>query len=88
MDCEKVKRDRRGKLCIIENMLQSLKGESQIKTHIAYNSKLHPRTIAKYLPLLVELHLVTKSTLNTYKITSKGVLFLRDYSKLNKYGSI
>ena len=63
MDRKKVRRDRRGKLCIIENMLQSLKGESQIKTHIAYNSKLDFRTIAKYLPLFVELHLVTKSIL-------------------------
>lgn len=69
----------------MEAILQSLKEDPQLKTHIAYKSKLDSRTITKYLPLLVELRLVRKTSSAKYEITKKGLGFLKDYAKLKKY---
>ena len=72
----------------MESVLKTLKEGSRLKTHIAYESKLDSRTIAKYLPLLLELHLVTKTSSGKYEITKKGLGFLKDYAKLKKYDAL
>jgi len=81
-------RTKRGTLSITENILQSLKDGEELKTHIAYKSKIDSRTIEKYLPLLVELHLVERAPSDRYRITKKGLQYLTKYDELKEYGVI
>jgi predicted transcriptional regulator len=69
----------------MESILLSLARGSQLKTHIAYQSKLDSRTISRYLPLLIELGLIRKTSSDLFKITEKGYAFLKDYAKVKKY---
>jgi predicted transcriptional regulator len=81
-------RTKRGTLSITENILQALKDGEEIKTHIAYKSKIDSRTIEKYLPLLIELHLVERTPSDRYRITKKGQQYLKKYDELKEYGVI
>jgi predicted transcriptional regulator len=81
-------RTKRGTLSITENILQALKDGEQLKTHIAYKSKIDSRTIEKYLPLLMELHLVERAQEDRYRITKKGLQYLKKYDELKEYGVI
>ncbi len=78
---------KRGALSIIESILQSLKAGPELKTNIAHRSRIDSRTIARYLTLLVELRLVKPMASGKYKITSKGVGFLKEYAKLKHYNA-
>ncbi len=78
---------KRGALSIIESILQSLKEGPELKTNIAHRSRIDSRTIARYLPLLVELRLVKPMPSGKYKITSKGVGFPKEYAKLKHYNA-
>lgn len=81
-------RQKRGALSIMQSILLALKEGPDIKTNIGYKAKIDSRTIARYLPLLVKLHLVTRIRSRKYKITRKGVAFLKQYAKLKKYNAI
>lgn len=72
----------------MQSILQSLREGPQLKTHVAYNSKIDSRTIVKYLPLLIKLGLVTKKSSGRYSITKKGLAFLKDYAKLKEYDEL
>ncbi len=78
---------KRGALSIIESILQALREGPELKTNIAHKSRTDSRTIRRYLPLLVELRLVKPVAPAKYKITSKGVGFLEQYTKLKHYNS-
>ena len=77
---------KRGALSICESILQAVKDAPELKTPIAYKSRLDSRTIERYLPLLVELHLIARTSSGKYEITKKGIDFLKQYDKLKKYG--
>ena len=79
-------RRKRGTLSITESILQALKEGPELKTHVAYKSKIDSRTIEKYLTFLMELRLVKSTPSSKYAITKKGVEFLKQYAKLKTYG--
>ncbi len=79
-------RRKRGTLSITESILHSLKEGPELKTHVAYKSKIDSRTIEKYLGFLTSLHLVKPTSSGKYAITRKGVEFLKQYAKLKTYG--
>ena len=79
-------RRKRGTLSITESILQALTEGNELKTHIAYKSKIDSRTIEKYLRFLADLHLITITRSGGYKITRKGLEFLKKYSELKKFG--
>lgn len=79
-------RRKRGTLSITESILHSLKEGPELKTHVAYKSKIDSRTIEKYLSFLTSLHLVKPTTSGKYAITRKGIEFLKHYAKLKTYG--
>jgi len=79
-------RRKRGTLSITESILHSLKEGPELKTHVAYKSKIDSRTIEKYLRFLTSLHLVKPTTSGKFAITRKGIEFLKHYAKLKTYG--
>ena len=81
-------RRKRGTLSITESILQSLKEGPELKTHIAYMSKIDSRTIEKYLSFLIELHLVKSMPSGKFTISRKGLEFLKQYAKLKTYGVV
>ena len=78
---------KRGMLNIIENILQSTKKGYELKTHIAYEAKIDSRTIKKYIPMLVKMGLVKQTEKRKYKITKRGLGFLKNYAQMKKYNS-
>ena len=78
---------KRGTLSITESILQALKDGSELKTHIAYASRIDSRTTEKYLRFLTSLHLI-KETSGKFTITKKGLELLKEYSKLKKYDAV
>lgn len=79
-------RRKRGTLSITESILHALKEGPELKTHVAYKSKIDSRTIEKYLSFLTSLHMVKSTQSGKYTITKKGVEFLKQYAKLKTYG--
>ena len=79
-------RRKRGTLSITESILHALKEGPELKTHVAYKSKIDSRTIEKYLSFLTSLHLVKPTSSGKYTITRKGIDFLKQYAKLKTYG--
>ncbi len=75
-------------LDITESLLQAIVSGSKLKTHMAYHSKTDSRTITRYLPFLTELGLIKLAKSDKYEITRKGRGFLKQYSKLRKYGVV
>jgi len=78
---------KRGTLSITESILQALKDGPELKTHIAYASRIDSRTTEKYLRFLTSLHLI-KETSGKFTITKKGLELLKEYSKLKKYDTV
>jgi predicted transcriptional regulator len=61
--------------------------EDTLKTHIMYKCNLSHRQLEIYLNLLLEIgllksHFNEENNARSYKITSKGLVFLKIYSKL------
>ena len=81
-------RHKRGTLGITESILQALKEGPELKTHIAYKSRIDSRTIERYIPFLTQLHLVEPTPSRKYKITRKGLELLKQYAKLKKYDAM
>ncbi|MEM2760584.1 MAG: winged helix-turn-helix domain-containing protein [Nitrososphaerales archaeon] len=79
-------RRKRGTLSITENILNALKDGEELKTHIAYKSKIDSRTIEKYIKFLSQLSLIKETPIGKYRITRKGLEFLRKYEELKTYG--
>lgn len=79
---------RRGTLSITESILQALKQGPELKTHIAYESRMDSRTTEKYLRFLTSLHLMKQTSSGRYAITKKGLELLKEYAKLKKYDSV
>ena len=80
-------RRKRGTLSITESILQALKDGPELKTHIAYASRIDSRTTEKYLRFLTSLHLI-KETSGKFTITKRGLELLKEYSKLKKYDAV
>lgn len=78
---------KRGTLSITESILQALKDGPELKTHIAYASRIDSRTTEKYLRFLTSLHLI-KETSGKFAITKRGLELLKEYSKLKKYDAV
>jgi len=78
---------KRGTLSITESILQALKDGPELKTHIAYASRIDSRTTEKYLRFLTSLHLI-KETSGKFTITKKGLELLKEYAKLKKYDAV
>jgi len=78
---------KRGTLSITESILQALKDGPELKTHIAYASRIDSRTTEKYLRFLTSLHLI-KETSGKFTITKRGLELLKEYSKLKKYDAV
>lgn len=80
---------RRPKIQIFYDMLEVIQkngGESK-PTHILYRANLSYKRFAKYLAVLKEKGFIEeekKGTSTVYKITQKGVEFLREYSKVKQ----
>jgi predicted transcriptional regulator len=79
-------RRKRGTISITESILEAVKEGEALKTHIAYKSKIDSRTIEKYIRFLVGVNMIKKNPTGEYKITKKGLDFLRKYSELKAYG--
>ena len=79
-------RRKRGTLSITETILDAVKDGEELKTHIAYKSKIDSRTIEKYIHFLVQLNLIKEMPTRKYKITRKGLDFLKKYEELKEYG--
>ncbi len=61
--------------------------EDTLKTHIMYKCNLSHKQLEIYLNLLLEIgllksHLNEENNARCYEITSKGLVFLKTYSKL------
>ena len=78
-------RSKRGELSIIESILRSVKNDNELKTHISYDAMIDSRTIGRYMPMLVGMGLVKTKQKGKYKITKKGLQFLRKYGEIKKY---
>ena len=78
-------RSKRGELSIIESILRSVKNDNELKTHISYDAMIDSRTIGRYMPMLVGMDLVKTKQKRKYKITKKGLQFLRKYGEIKKY---
>jgi predicted transcriptional regulator len=79
---------KRGTLNITESILQALKGGPELKTHIAYESRMDSRTTEKYLRFLTSMHLIKETPSGKYTITKKGLELLKEYAKLKKYDTV
>ena len=60
-----------------------------LKTHIMYRANLSHRQLEKYLAFLTANHLIEEITDpdigRRYKITERGIAFLKDYSRLSSH---
>jgi len=79
---------KRGTLSITESILQALKDGPELKTHIAYESRIDSRTTEKYLRFLTSLHLIKETNSGKFTITKKGLELLKEYAKLKKYDAV
>ena len=75
---------KRGVLEIVSEILNSISAEELIKTHISFKCKLDSRAVTKYLGMLLNNDLITKSDKAPifFTITKKGSAFLMQYNKL------
>lgn len=71
---------------IISEILESLMGGPLKKTHISYHSKLDSRLTNQYLSLMQSSGLVinTKDAPAFFKITPKGIKFLKIFQNLDE----
>jgi predicted transcriptional regulator len=76
---------KRNTLEIMESILSALKDGPDLKTNIAYKAKIDSRTIGRYLPLLLDLHMIATTPSGKYKLDRKGLGFMKQYSKLKEY---
>ena len=64
-------------------------GKGALKTHIMYKANLSHRQLERYLAFLEENGLVEKTTdsdgTRMYQATEKGIMFLKDYSRISNY---
>jgi predicted transcriptional regulator len=64
-------------------------GRGALKTHIMYRANLSHRQLEKYLAFLKENGLLEEAsdpdTGPMYRVTQKGIDFLKDYSRLSGY---
>ncbi len=79
---------KRGTLSITESILLALKDGPELKTHIAYESRMDSRTTEKYLRFLTSLHLIKGTNSGKFTITKKGLELLKGYAKLKKYDTV
>ncbi|MGH9923445.1 MAG: winged helix-turn-helix domain-containing protein [Nitrososphaerales archaeon] len=79
---------KRGTLSITESILQALKDGPELKTHIAYESRMDSRTTEKYLRFLTSLRLIKETNSGKFTITKKGLELLKEYAKLKKYDAV
>jgi len=79
---------KRGTLSITESILQALKDGPELKTHLAYESRMDSRTTEKYLRFLTSLHLIKETPSGKFMSTKKGLELLKEYAKLKKYDAV
>ena len=65
-------------------------GRGTLKTHIMYKANLSHRQLEKYLTFLENKGLITQfvdqeTSTNRYKVTEKGIEFLKEYTHLSEY---
>jgi predicted transcriptional regulator len=65
-------------------------GGGTLKTHIMYRANLSHRQLEKYLTFLEGKGLLVgfvdeETGTNMFKVTEKGIEFLKDYSRLSEY---
>lgn len=65
-------------------------GSGTLKTHIMYRANLSHRQLEKYLSFLENKGLLTgfvdeETNTNLYKVTERGIEFLREYTHLSGY---
>lgn len=73
---------------ILANML-TVAANGALKTHIMYKANLSHRQLEKYLSFLEErgllTHLADANLGSIYRVTEKGLGFLREYSHVSEY---
>ena len=77
-------RKRRDRLHIIADILDIAMNGS-LKTQIMYRANLSFAQVNEYLPLLIEVNLITPIMQNdrkAYKVAPKGMRFLQSYAKI------
>jgi len=65
-------------------------GSGTLKTHIMYKANLSHRQLEKYLTFLEDKGLLMRfadeeTGTNMFKVTEKGIEFLKDYAHLSEY---
>jgi len=84
----KVTGENRTRLNIIADILEIAMDEP-LKTHIMYRANLSHAQLKSYLNSLLEMGLLAVVTDSTdarprYRVTEKGLQFLKDYARLNR----
>ena len=73
---------------ILANILQVASNRT-LKTHIMYRANLSHRQLEKYLSFLeangMLEHVLDEDEVTKYRVTQKGIDFLKDYERLSNY---
>ena len=73
----------------IVSSILDVAGKGALKTHIMYKANLSHRQLERYLAFLEDNGLIEKTAdsdgTRMYQATEKGILFLKDYSRISSY---
>ncbi len=75
-------------MTIMAGILSVLKRGPALKTNLAHKVQIDSRTIEKYVPHLITLGFVIRTSAGEYQITHQGLGFLTEYAKIKKYDDI